>query len=151
MSREAQLKAKIDAVNKVNALRNQFLPMLINVVTPFVGQQIIKVDGELTAKFKKVLPPFPNNNSEMIYRSRSDYSLCFNAKTSCCCEGIWVYHEAGMYVAHLQDGIITSMYEVNETYKTDYKLEEILELRKVCEAKRKAYDNARSALGEFGE
>lgn len=143
---KTKIEAQIEAVNVARAEYNRLAPLLIAAIRPFVGKKVKKVTGELTEKFKSILP---ESNLPHSYHSGSNYSLCFVVK-SCIGYGehFCLYHEESIYFGDLTDGILVKE-ATFEPRKCDYTVAEISELRKKADDAEKAFDKAKSALHPF--
>jgi hypothetical protein len=146
------MAARVKARNNANAEANRLYEVLAAIFAPLVGQKILKVDGQLLAKYAGLLPEFPSTNTLHVYRHSSDYSLAWCAKT---CEFIpphgCCYEEAMVYVADLSGTSLAETLCGNPEYRTDYTVEELVELRRIFKEKEKEFQTARSNLHPFGE
>lgn len=71
-SRRDYLVAKVKARNLVNKELRERVPFMIEALMPFIGKQVLKVDGTLLEKVRKVLPEIPNTVAfSGWYNSRS--------------------------------------------------------------------------------
>ena len=142
----SKIEAQIESVNVARAEYNRLAPLLIAAIRPFLGKKVKKVTGELTEKFKSILPESLLPHS---YRSSSNYSLYYMVK-SCIGYGEHncIYHEESIYFGDLTDGILTKE-ATFEPRKCDYTVAEISELRKKADDAEKAFDKAKSALFPF--
>ena len=152
MVHKDELTAKVAAVNAANKAANELFPVLANVFRPLVGQNITKNDHTLLARIIKLLPEFPALPGLSVYGKASEhkYNLHFTVKV---CEKYGdgcTYYEVGVYIADLTNGVITRIYDA-PSHITDHSVEKVLEKRKVAEAARKAYDEAKSDLSPFSE
>jgi hypothetical protein len=146
------LKAKVAAVNRCHAEAMKLFPQMVAIFAPLVGQKLDKVDGGLLEKIKKLLPEFPNTHKLQIFRGSSSYSLYWTVKTcemigsthTCC------YHEIGVYIGNMNNGVLTSLHD-SFSARSDYTVDEVAALRVDYKAKKKAADEAHSALSHFGE
>lgn len=152
-TREQKLIAKVKAVNKANDYANQLYVQLVAIFQPLVGQQILKVHGDLLLKIEKMLPVFKNSNGLRVYRSRSDYSLIWtvNANERECPDGGTQYHEVSVYVGKLDHGTLTDVYDSGPGGRRDYTPEEVKDKRETYKAAKEIADKANSALHPFGE
>lgn len=144
------LQAKVEAVNLANRYANEIHPILSAAVTPFVGQQVLKVD-QFLAKVKKVIPELACTVPLHVYRNTSDYSLSWTVKT-CVSDGRGhaVYHETTVYVGELRNGVLTQLSSF-EKLREDYTAEEVERLRAAYREAKSVADKAHSALHPFGE
>lgn len=151
------LAAKVAARNEVNALANASFAPAIEALQPFVGQKVCKVDGSLLEKVKKALPPAIHANDAEVhtwYSTGHGYSLVLNVKTctSARTNGnyqIAHYAETDLYLGHLQDGVLTGLYDA-PSYRTDYSEEFVREARLEAERAKKAASEAESKIHYFG-
>ena len=145
------LEAKVAAVNRANAAANELYPQMVAIFSPLVGRRLDKASGGFYDKIKKLLPVLPNTQQLQIFRSSSNYALGFTVKT---CElnpphGCF-YHEVGVNIGSMTHGVLTDM----QTYsprRSDYTVEEVLDLRAQYIVKKNAAQQAYSAINEFGE
>lgn len=146
--------AKVNAVNRANKYANYIYPLLREVFAPLVGQQVVKVNGDLLAKFEKLVSLHTPKNSGglQVYRHRSDYSLAWVVKTCEMIQGTHscVYHEVVVYIGNLRGQILTELCTPFQG-RTDYTVSEVEENRKAYEAAKKAANEAQSKLWPFDE
>ncbi len=146
---ERKLNAKVKAVNRAHSRANVVALELHEFFKPYVGQEVLKVDGTFFAKIK--VPQYENTNSTMIYRSANQYTLNWVVKTSeQDSENTCMYYEVGVYVAELDRKFLVKLLEP-QTLRCDYTLEEITEKRNIHKELRRQADAAKSALWPFGE
>lgn len=151
--REATLQARVKAVNNAHEYAPKLFKLLTEVFAPFVGQQIEKADGTLLAKIVKVCPELPSGNRVSVYRNRNRYSLCYYVKT---CESIeghcsCVYYECAVTIGDMENGTLKTINQEAPTYRSDYTPEEIKTKRQAHKVAQQKADEARYALGVFGE
>jgi hypothetical protein len=155
-----RLDLKVRAVNKAHAEILRLWPLLVQALTPFIGQKIELASGDLSAKVKKALPEFPNTTTLRIYRKAQVYSLIFGVYASEWERSNVPHHsddggsyERTLYVGHLtSDGTLESFYPFDpEEYRTDWTVEEVKALREDYQTKKRAADTARNKLFCFGE
>ena len=146
------LAAKVTAVNKANKAAKELQPILRKVFESFVGKSILKKEGDLLAKVHKLVPALDRSVFLNYYRNHSQYSLSWTVKTCVPCgDHGCVYHETGINVGSIQNGVLTALYEPVSNLRTDYTVEAVEEVqRKAAEAK-EAYETARNACQLFGE
>lgn len=148
------LAAKVAAVNAANEAANELRPVLLATFAPFMGQKILKTDGTLLEKVRKIVPELPGTVALSVYRHSTSYSLVYYVKT---CHGYGehscVYHEAAVYVGELDGATLKPLPPVNPqpNFRTDYTEAEIFDLRQKCKAAKEAARAAESALFPFGE
>ena len=152
MSHPNTLKARVKAVNAANDYANKLYPQLVAIFEPLVGEQVLKADGTLLAKYQKLLPDFPSSNGLHVYKHSSDYSLAWCVKT---CEQVedhctCVYHEVTVYIGSLSG---KTLKEIDRPFegKTDYTVADVQAARERYKEAKKAADEAKSALFPFGE
>ena len=146
------LKARVKARNAAHQYGNKIYAELVEIFCPLLGQKILKADGQLLAKIDKLLPDFPGEPAIHVYRHSSDYTLTWCVKVCEMIEGedSCVYEEATVYVGDLGGDTLKGIFDPPD-FRDDYTVEEIQEKRRIFEAKRKAFENARSDLYPFGE
>lgn len=151
------LAAKVAAQNEANQTVNTYAPMVIEALRPFVGQKVLKANGELLEKVKSKIPEMPNygNNKDVNCYASSGrgYSITINAKT---CHGhprkdytAAHYAEAMTWCAELSGGILTKLCNF-QPLKTSWTEEEVTNARHALEKAKDEMSKAQSALGEFG-
>lgn len=146
------LEARVRGVNRANAFANELYPKLVALFTPFIGQKILKADGTLLAKIQKqvddlgILGP----HEPHVYRYSSAYSLVYTVKTCEDFNGHAYYHENSVYVGHLDNGVLTGLYDQNHR-QTNYTADKVIAARQAYEKAKKAADEAEIALHPFGE
>jgi hypothetical protein len=147
------LKAKVIAVNRVNAAVQLIHPIFIEKFIPFIGQKIFKANGEtLLEKVKKVVPEFSTPTSLQLYQSHSKFTLCWVVKTSeknsefCC-----LYHEQLMYIGEIKDGVLTKLVDPITKLRTDYTVEEIEHKQETARKYKDLYEQARDECYPFNE
>lgn len=159
----SELAATVVAVNRAHAYANQMYAQLVEIFKPMLGTAILKQDGTLLAKVKKLLvPEFPCTPALSVYRHHSDYYLCWMVKT---CEGrtgihpdcqIANYYEIGCYIGNFGSewegkGNILVKLSDPPANRTDYTLQEIQEKQQKAKEAKSAYESAKSACYPFGE
>jgi hypothetical protein len=151
----ARLRASIAATNKANAYANRLQRELVAIFRPLVGKQVIKNDGSLLERVKKLLPEFPCQPGLHVYRTSSAYWVGFAVKASVNeepgpgCQ----YYEATVRVGDIESGTQTlkQVYDDPADRRTDYTFEEVVEKRRLCEEARKVYEAAKGECYPFGE
>ena len=104
-----RLAARVKAVNAANRMAGEVYDKLAAIFAPYVGCKIEKADGGLLAKVAKALPEFPYSNGLHVYKYASNYSLVWMVKACEVCDGIACYHEAGVYVGEMRDGVLLKL------------------------------------------
>lgn len=157
-----QLTAKVKAVNLAHAYANDFYPILREFFAPFVGQKILKADGELLAKRAMNIPAFPAVTGRQgqdqyatirVYRNRCNYSLYWTVNV---CQPLpsmgCTYYDATVTIGELCGDTLKELApQENLSLRTDYTTSEILAKIEDYEAKRKVMEEARSELYLFSE
>lgn len=159
---ETTLAAKVAARNEVNRLANAAFPDAAKALEPFVGQKVCKVDGSLLEKVNKALPPTMSANGSEAhswYSTGHGYNLVLNVKTCKCSKArnatptndyqIANYAESTVYLGHLQNGILTGLYDA-PSYKTNYSESFVHEARQEVEQADKVKREAESKIHYFG-
>lgn len=150
---DEKLVAKVKAVNRANEEASKMFPLLAESLKPFLGKQVIKKEGGLLEKVKKVLPALPNDVRLQVFRHTLSCSLAWTVKT---CEMIGqthtcLYHEVTVYVGELDRGVLVRFESHPFNGRTDYTAEEVESLRAQYAAAKKLADIARNNLHPFGE
>lgn len=151
------LAAKIAAQNEANKAAIELYSKAVEPLKAFVGQKILKVDGTLLEKVKKVLPELVNTNEfRAYYTTGGGYSLRIaitvnksspSRRSDC---QLAQYQESSAYLAGLRDGVLVKLYDAPQL-RADFTEEEILMARKDLEYAKKAMSVAQSKLCGFGE
>ena len=146
------LEARVRGVNRANAFANELYPKLVALFTPLIGQKILKADGTLLAKIQKQVDDLGvlGRHEPHVYRYNSPYSLVYTVKTCEDCNGHAYYYETSVYVAHLDNGVLTGLYD-QDLRQTNYSADKVIAAREAYEKAKKAADEAQSALHPFGE
>lgn len=161
MIHPTQLAAKVAARNNAHAYALRLYPVLSDFFRGYVGCKILKADGTLLKKIADAIPAQPEPGVSgvqlHVYRSTSSYSLAWTVKA---CETfparygdcqIASYYEVTVYIGDMRGDVLTKISDPPTWLRTDYTVEEVEKARLAyAEAKKKA-DDARSALGDFGE
>ena len=152
-----RLTARVKARNIVNREAIAFYHKMVPVVTPFLGQKVLKVDGSFMAKFYDAVKPVideAHKSVHNIFRYSSNYSLLYIVKTveqdsdrTCC------YEDASVYLAEFEGQILKKITAPpsGNYWRTDYTAEEITAKREAYQAAKQIADDALSALNPFGE
>jgi hypothetical protein len=144
-----RLAARVKAVNTANAKAGEVYDQLAAIFAPYVGCKIEKADGGLLAKVAKALPEFVGNGLH-VYKYASNFSLVWMVKTCEVCDGTACYHEAGVYVGEMRDGVLLKLCNRPEL-RSDYTVEEVVANREAYEAAKKIADDVQGKLHPFGE
>jgi len=147
------LEAKVEAVNKANEYAAKLHTQLTGVFNDLVGKKVLKADGIVLEKYKKVMPELPNTPGLRVYArpDKARYSLAWNVNVYVFHDRGSSYHETTVYVGSLKDGVLTELTPFGEGYRTDYTAEEVRKLRETYKEAKKASDEAYSKLYYFGE
>ena len=148
-----KINAKVQAVNLANKTANQLHATLVQILTPFIGQQIIKADGKLRANITKLLPKFPNDTKILVYQGNSEYNLYWIAKA---CQGIGdtsgnhtcLYHETSVYVANITTGVLVSLHDA-PNFREDYTVDEVIAAKLNVDEAQRSLDKAKAVLNQF--
>lgn len=145
MSKE--LAARVKAVNRANAKAIQLYKQLAEFFAEYVGQKVVKADGDLLAKIK--LPKFENGNGLMIYRYPSHWCLKWVVKTCEIVDGIAYFHETAVAVGILDGNILAKLCDPIEA-RTDYTVEEVQAIRRDFQSAEERLRELQSRLYPFG-
>ncbi len=146
----ANLAAKVTAVNNANSFANDIAPKLAEAFKPLVGKKIVKADGSLLAKYTDLVPKFPCNGVVTVYRHRSAYRLAWVVKWCATAAGIAHYAEAYVYVGELKGDILTKIDEPDNLPHA-YTVEKIEKARADYKVAKAAAEAALANLHPFGE
>lgn len=143
----AKLTAKVKATNAANKNAMALYAAFAPIAQSFIGRNIFKADGKLTKKFFEALPKL----DFFFYRYNSNYSLVYIAKESVQVEGhsCCIYAEATAYIGDMELTTLKKLLDA-PVLRTDYTVEEIIDLRKIAEKAKKDAQDAESALYPFG-
>lgn len=155
------LAAHIEARNFINKKHNDFHPLAMAAMAPFVGQKICKADGSLLAKVEKCLADFVplvlTEGWQAYYSTGHGYNLTLNLKAWRQVQkagekySVSCYEETALYIAHLQNGILTSLYSDLDKRRTDFTEAEIAKARLEVDKRKEQLREAQSKLAQFGE
>lgn len=148
-----KLEANVDAVNRAHAYANYIDPILRAIFEPFVGQKILKQDGTLMEKYRKLVPAFENTNSLCVFKRSTDYSLAWTVRTC----SIYpesshhsaFYYEITVYICDINGAVLSGMCATRPDAKADYKVEDIQKIRQEVKEAEKALDAIKRKLGPF--
>lgn len=145
---EQALIAKVKGQNKVNAIANAYEKQLIEAFRPFLGTKIL-THGGLAARVKPHIPEAPDAR---CWRAPSTHSLYYEMDvTESIGEYGCTYCKATVYVGDLDGYNLAKVLEPQPPRRTDYTVEEIVELRKSLRVARDAVSAIQSKLATFGE
>jgi hypothetical protein len=154
--------ARVQAINLCAMFHNIFLKTLQDNFAPHVGEKILKVDGTLLEKFKKLMPKIEDYKELAslkdaratlhFYRLNSDYSLGL-------CVRVDVFHddrvggnhesfESTAYVGDLRGQILEKL-SLPSWHKSDYSPEEIFAQFKIAEELAEKARQAESVMSPF--
>ena len=123
----------------------------MNIFKGLVGQQVLKQDGSIMAKYAKLLPDFPCGPALHVHRMSSEYSLTWIVRASEVCGGCSEYYETWVNVGQVSKGILTKVENVSTDRRTTYAETEVLLLRDTAKRTKEIYEAARDACSPFGE
>ena len=146
-----QINLKVQAVNAANKMALELYPKLVEVFQPLVGKKILKADGTILEKYKKLMPELPNTPSMMVYRYSSDYNLIWKVDAKVWVDERYNSHEVSIYVGELTGDTLKAITLPVEERRTDWTTEEVVKLVEDMEAKKKVYEDARSKCWLFDE
>lgn len=163
------LAAKVAAVNLCHTLANQYGAILRDFFRPYVGQKVLKTDGSFLESFKKQLPELPswqtNRAINVNLTTGGGYSIRLDIRVS---QGYTDFrgnystlnYETSVYIADLTSvgthdfnapkQYVGAIYDSALNYQTDYKAEQIIQLRKCLEDAEKVVSDLKSKLHSFG-
>ena len=146
------LAAKVEAVNKANAYAMEIHPQLVEALRPFVRKKVVKKGGALLVKVATSLPTFSQTQSLSVYRARYGFRLEWTVKTCVGVKGLesCVYHETGLFVGVVNDGILIELHTTPPVLRTNYTVEEIEQGRETCRLLREQLRAAESDISMFG-
>ena len=154
-TRRAYLVAKVKARNLVNKELIERVPAMIEALKPFIGLQVIKVDGTLLTKVKEALPDLFSDTVAFSgwYNARS-YSIYACFKT-CVWEGLdhgCVYQEESYCIGELDGAILKVEQRPVDLryYRTDWTVEEVEKAREEVRKAQEALSEANRPLYHFG-
>lgn len=132
---QSDLEIKIDLVNKIHSLCNEYKPALIDAMRPFVGQKIVKIDGTLTSKARAALDAvFASRPADCsVYYDASLYSLWVNFKSHQNGKRCTIYYDASVCIGLVRDQALSELRTEPCGYRTDFTAEMVLESRKRIE------------------
>ena len=144
------IEAKVEAVNKARVYAAELYTTLTKFFADYVGQEILKVDGQFKLKIKNAMPELPNRVDLSVYRYSSDYNLIYRVKTcvnhsdhSC------TYHEESVYIAKIKGNTLEALMDW-EPRSSEWTVEKVRAARQAAEDAKKALSKAESNLAPFG-
>ena len=149
------LSANVVARNKVNSQVLKYVPVFIELLTPFVGQKVKLADGNLSKKVRdEIKENMPQDQSVVHYWvTCSTYSLKVHFKVSAQVDSAsCTYADVVYYIGELDaQGVLTELnpLQVNQ-YPTNYSADEISALRVEAGLIKGELDNVMSKLHHFG-
>ena len=150
-----KLEAQVRAVNRASAAVNELWPALREACRPLIREKVVKVNGQLTGKGKRLLAILsPTPELRVSHQTSVDVlGWAASATETWETEGGFgrqsICHEVHFCVGHLRDGHLTSLCELPEPLRTDFTVEEVLERRRRLREAQSMYAAARSALSPF--
>lgn len=148
-----RLASKVEAVNRCHKLANEFAADLRKALTPWLGKQIIKADGQLMARFKPAVDVLCVYRPDLqIVRSHWGVScIDFDIKVSYATGAdSCAYYTVAARVANARDCMLID-FRPEVLLKTDYKVEDIRAIKAEIEAARTLLHAAESKLSPFRE
>lgn len=147
---DKNLAAKVEAVNLSHSYAIELYPKLVEAMRPFVGQKVLKKGGELTEKVKGALPALPYNNRLKVTHSRFAFRLEWTVGAGVNTGEGYAYHDTGLYIGKVENGILTALDGTAPTHRTNYTVEEIEQGRETCRLLREQLRAAESDISMFG-
>lgn len=161
MNSLTKLEIRVRGENTASRIANEIFPVLAEFFSEYVGESIRKQSGglfkKIEDKLKEIESQFPSDPIlQMIVRNGLEYSVSYLVK---CCEtyteegrecGEAIYSEKVVYVADLQGGVVSRIYDPPE-FRTNHSVDTVIKARKKFKEAEKAFNEARSALFPFGE
>jgi hypothetical protein len=156
------LEAKVRAVNKANAYAQDLWPKLRDYFAPYVGQKILKANGDLLAKVVAGMPDFPKaDNVQLVYKMSSRYSLGWVVKV---CESspslhpaarptdsIAHYWESSIYVGDIEGDRLVKLYGHPPYGRTDWTADEVAKAREEYKLAEALAREAKDKFHIFGD
>lgn len=152
------LQNQIDAKNKINSIANSFQNFALDIAKPFIGKKIILANGDLSKEFRDAVTARLTHefSREKIpglsfYKQSSNYTLSFELSISYPTgEFSCNYAKASVYVGNYDVAILKELFPHKE-FRTNYKLEEIIEARNKIEKLNKKIDKLKEKIFPFGD
>ena len=156
MITESPLHARIIAQNQCNEVANRLHEKLSEAMKPFVGQKVQTAPGDLIKKvaeianatIKSIVPEM--TPSITVFYRKNDYVLRWIIKTSLCHNNIAYYAENNVSIGRTHGNILVELIDPH-CYKTDFTLEQILNLRKELQDAKNTISKIQNGLYHFGE
>jgi hypothetical protein len=153
------LHAKVAAYNRLHQKANELFPILKALFEPYLGQKVLKSDGELLKKIKESLPKVEGQSIKAssgfrFNHSKSCYSLYFQLH----CEEMGYSHanhsypayvDASLYIGDISGDELTKLAEP-PNFRADYDVDTILALRVETERLKRLAQETESKLHPFG-
>jgi hypothetical protein len=124
MSQALRLAAKVEATNNVYRTANEFYVKLAAVFAPLVGQKVLTADGNVLAKYAKLMPVLPHGTRLRMWKQTSNYNLSWGISGNAQAGEISMYAEVSLYIGDLNGGVLTKLYPAPE-FRTDYTVTEV--------------------------
>lgn len=143
------LAARVAAVNRANSIVNEIAPLYRGAITPFLGQKVIKANGEYLEKVKKAFPVLPPSADAQIY---SPHLGCFVVKVSeNYSDHSCVYAEPYFYAFYVnQQGIAEAARSEFVPLRTDYTVTGVTIARTHAEELEEMARKAKAECEPFG-
>ena len=141
------LALQVQTRNEANAFANELGGIFTEFFKPYVGEKIIKADGNLIAKIVKTIPALGKPGIRWRF-DFSRYSVGVTLDVMHTHNGITNYINASFLLLDITEGTLVKVYEF-EPLKADYSAEFVNE--KLAELKRaeEVLRNIRRELGPF--
>lgn len=150
---KSETEAKVIARNRLNAQINQWAPVILEAIKPFVGKKVLTNDG-LATKFKSILEPYLGFEKVCpkleIYRCQSTYSFVLIFRTTeNYSEYNCIYQEQSVYFGELDGYILTKLFNF-EPLQTNFDLNKVVEIREKIRALEREKNQLESEIYHFG-
>ena len=141
----SKLAAKVAARNAVNADIRFVAPQYLAAMAPFVGQKIVKCDGDFTKAF---LSAMPKGGS---YWRNSGYSAAMVFIRDEQGPGHHQRQESVVYLGDLTNGVLVKLCPFNPNdFRIDYTSAEVEEQRRLLKIAECEVSKLKSKLNDFG-
>lgn len=144
------LKAKVAAVNLANFIALEVQRQLQATFAPLVGKPVVKADGMLLEKVKKLLPDLKWEGAEVNFR-RGNYSLAWTVVAKVGVDdGSVVYHEITTHIGDLAEFTLVRLCGPL-VVRSDYTVAGVMASQQRASAAKKIYEQVRDDCFPFGE
>ncbi len=139
MNQIAIQTAKVKAQNRVNAFMNKAVPLLLKAFRPFVGEQILLVEGnafkiKIRNAIRETVEGLNKEEKTRWHFDFSRYSVSISADCYEEAEGITYYQKQFHYLLDIgHDNALKGLYDAPQqiqTFRTDYSVAWVLEKKK---------------------